>query len=523
MLYLAFIYHMHQPYYKNLLTDECRFPWVRLHGTKDYLDMVEILKDYPDIHQTFNLVPSLIEQVEDYSQGKIEDLFLRLSLKPASDLTHEDKQFILEHFFMIDLERAISVHPRYYELYFKKNNHSSFTAQDFLDLQAWFNLAWIDPSFRDAIPELKALVNKARFFSEEEKKACLDAQINILKQIIPGYKKFKQSGQIDISISPYYHPILPLLYSTKIARQANQKTILPKIEFSHPEDVEAQVEEALEFFKQRFGTAPSGMWPSEESVSEQILPFIAQAGINWIVTDEAILFKSLRQKKRDAQLLYKPYMLETKEGNLNIVFRDSNLSNLIGFIYHRWPTEEAVTDFMKHLKNIHTAFAKENPLVVIALDGENCWEYYRNDGHDFLKLLYQRISQEKNIKSVTVSEYLKLYPESQNLKHLRPGSWISGDFSKWIGNPYKNLAWEYLTKAREEFERILNDEDKRSALSDKLNLAWRQIYIAEGSDWFWWYGEDHKHFDELFRMHLSNFYNIIGKNIPDYLNRPLSP
>ena len=518
MLYLAFIYHMHQPYYRNLLNDECRFPWVRLHGIKDYLDMVEVLADYPQVQQTFNLVPSLVEQIEDYVRGNTKDLFFSLSAKPAAELTPQDKQFILEHFFMIDVEKVISAHPRYYELYRKKRDNGNFTTQDYLDLQVWFNLAWTDPLFRESFAQLRALVFKGRFFSEEDKQICLDAQADILKQIIPAYKKFRESGQIEITVSPYYHPILPLLYNTQIAKEANLKTTLPKAIFSYPEDANAQVVKATEFFKQIFGASPCGMWPSEESVSEHILPFIIQSGINWIVTDEAILFKTLKKKKRDTALLYKPYSLKRKDGILNIVFRDRNLSDLIGFVYHKLPADHAVADFLKQLENIASTFKGKNPLVVIALDGENAWEYYRNDGRDFLKLLYQKISQDKNIKAVTVSEYLKAFPPKENLKRIVPGSWIYGDFNKWIGNPYKNLAWEYLTKARQEWESL-----KEQVTGPQLDLAWKQMYICEGSDWFWWYGENHQHFDELFRMHLSNFYTIIGKEIPDYLNRPLRP
>jgi alpha-amylase/alpha-mannosidase (GH57 family) len=523
MLYLAFIYHMHQPYYKNLLTDDCRFPWVRLHGIKDYLDMVEILQGYPQIHQTFNLVPSLLEQIEDYLKGNVRDYFLMLSAKPAAELSEEEKRFILEHFFMADPERVISAHPRYFELYAQKKRGGNFTTQDYLDLQVWFNLAWTDPIFRESDPGLKALVNKARFFSEQEKQLCLDAQEGILRRIIPAYKKFRETGQIEVTVSPFYHPILPLLYNTTVAKQANLKTILPKTVFSFPQDAEAQVRLAVEFYRQRFGAAPLGMWPSEESVSEHILPAIIKSGINWIVADEAILFKTLKKKKRNAELVYKPYTLKRKDGTLNIVFRDRNLSDLLSFQYHHWSAEDAVTDLMKHFANIHNAFAGENPLVVIAMDGENAWEYFRNDGCEFLNLLYKRISQEKYISSVTVSEYLKAYPPSENLKQIEPGSWIYGNFNKWIGNPYKNLAWEYLAAARQEFERILSDDNKRLALGDKLSLAWKQMYIAEGSDWFWWYGDDHGYFDHLFRMHLSNFYTIIGKGIPEYLNRPLNP
>jgi len=510
---------MHQPYYKDLLSGESPLPWVRLHGTKDYLDMVQMLSDYPKVRLTFNLVPSLLEQIEDLASGSARDRFLELSLKPADKLTREEKSFILNNFFSINRERVISLFPRYYELYFKKQEGLNFTDQDYLDLQVCFNLAWFDPSFRSSNPELKKLIAKGRFFSEDDKKACLAQQAEILKQIIPAYRRFQEQGQIEVSITPYYHPILPLLYNTRTAREANIKTVLPRVQFNYPEDARFQVEEAVRFYRERFGVKPAGMWPSEEAVSEHILPFIISPGIKWIVTDEAILFKSLKLKKRNTRLIYQPHLLKRKEGDLNVVFRDRNLSDLIGFVYHNWNAVDAVGDFMKHLEGIHRAFGGEDTLVVIAMDGENAWEYFANDGHDFLELFYRRLSESDSIKTTTVKDYLAARPPKRNIKHLGCGSWIYGDFGKWIGNPSKVRAWECLAEARGKLE------EARTALSqDKLELARKQIYVAEGSDWFWWYGEDPDgSFDELFRRHLNNFYSIIAKPAPGYLKNPLTP
>lgn len=516
MLYLAFIYHMHQPYYKNLLTDECDFPWVRLHGIKDYLDMVQILEKFPKIHLTVNLVPSLIEQIEDYTKGAIKDKFLILSYKPASELTSDDKKFILEYFFSIFTDYGIALHPRYYELYFKKEARKDFTTQDFLDLQVWFNLTWLDPYFREGIPELKALVKKARFFTEEEKQTVLDKQKYILEEIIPAYQKLSAGGQIEVTTTPFYHPILPLLYNIKLAKEAYPRVHLPEVNFAYPDDVKAQIDEAVKFSCAKLGIKPQGMWPSEESVCEHIVPYLIQAGIKWIVTDEAILFKSLKKKKRDTRLLYQPHVLKRKDGDLNIVFRDRNLSDLIGFVYYRWSAQDAVSDFLGHLKNIADAFKDEDILVTVAMDGENAWEYYRNDGHDFLELLYQKLSDADFLKTTTISEYLKRRPAASEIKRLGAGSWIHADFGKWIGNPYKNKAWEYLAKARAELE------NSKSQIQNP-DLAFKQIYILEGSDWFWWYGENHEHFDKLFRMHLQNFYTIINKKVPEYLNKPVHP
>ncbi|MFH1441526.1 MAG: glycoside hydrolase family 57 protein [Candidatus Omnitrophota bacterium] len=510
MLYLAFIFHMHQPYYKNLLTQQTDLPWVRLHGVKDYLDMVRILENYPDIRQTFNLVPSLIEQIQDYASKKVKDRYLELSYCPASELTVQEKQFILANFFSINTEKCIAVHPRYYELFLKRENNRELNTQDYLDLQVWFNLSWIDSYFRDNIKDLKKIVSKARFFTEREKIIVLEKQLEIINNIIPAYKEFSNKGQIEITLSPYYHPILPLLCNTEIAKEANSKTILPQINFSYPEDAGIQIEQAIKFFKSVFGFIPSGMWPSEAAVSRQILPFIERAGIKWIITDEAILFKSLKTKKRSAQFLYKPYIIKTEEGSLNIIFRDRMLSDLIGFVYHRWNAQDAVNDFMKQLKNIYTDFKNRDLLVTIAMDGENAWEYYSNDGKDFLGLLYKRLSESEFIKTTTVNEYLKTHPAKDEIKQLSAGSWIYGEFNKWIGSPQKNKAWEQLIKAR----RALNEAKLKD---DRLVLAWKQMLILEGSDWFWWYGDDTLgDFDRLFRMHLANFYSILGARMPDF-------
>jgi len=516
MLYLAIIFHMHQPYYKDLLTQEAQMPWVRLHGIKDYLDMLKVLERYPKIQLTFNLVPSLLEQIEDYTQRNIKDKFWELSYRPAAELTAQDKEFILESFFMINREQVISFSPRYYELYFKKEAGGEFATQDYLDLQVWFNLAWIDPYFRQNIKELKDIVDKARLYNEEDKRTVLDKQLEILEEIIPTYREFMSRGQIEITTNPYYHPILPLLYDTNIAKEANFKTMLPEDQFSYPQDARQQIMEGVRFYQSRFGGPPKGMWPSEEAVSDHIVPLIIQSKVEWIVADEGVLFRSLKIKKRDTRFLYQPHILRRKQGNLNIVFRDRNLSDLIGFVYHRFKPEVAVVDLLKHLENIANVFRGQDTLVTIAMDGENAWEYYRNDGHDFLELLYQKLSEADFIKVTGVSEYLKQHPAQHQIRRLAAGSWIYGEFSKWINNPLKSRAWECLLEAR----RVLDEMQENK--QDIPELAWKQIYICEGSDWFWWYGDNHEGFDRLFRKHLENFYTLVGRKAPDYLARPLT-
>lgn len=505
---------MHQPYYKNLLTNEAELPWVRMHGIKDYADMVTILKDFPKIHQTFNLVPSLIEQINSYVDGSMSDKFMRLSRKPADTLSKIEKKFIITNFFMADEKRIISHYPRYAELFSKAKEKVDFNTQDVLDLQVWFNLAWFDPVYKESNNILGDLIRKERNFTEDEKLGILDLQLKILAKIIPTYREYQERGQIEVSITPYYHPIMPLLINSKIARTANKNTVLPEKIFKYPQDCLQHIQDAVKCYKDTFGKAPNGMWPSEEAISKHIIPYIIKNDFHWIVSDESLILKNFtkkKQRKDRAEIIYKAYSIKRRMKNLSILFRDKNLSDLIGFTYKEWDAQKAVDDFLSHLTSIHDYFKGKDCLVVVALDGENAWEYYANDGRDFLTALYTRISETPFIKTVTVSEYLKARPKMDKLKRIPSGSWINGDFLKWMGHPAKNRAWDLLHEAR----------SLLSTIDNPPPLAWKQMYVLEGSDWFWWYGDKQEQFDTLFRLHLKNFYTIIQRTPSSNLDKPI--
>ncbi len=526
---------MHQPYYKDPFTGIYRLPWVRLHATKDYLDMIEILTDFPDIKQTFNLTPSLLEQIIDYTENNATDYFLELTRKKASELDVHEKEFILEKFFLANWDNMIKIFPRYNELLSKRGIHfvksdykrilKNFNDVDFLDLQVLFNLCWIDPMFRDRDPFLSMLVQKGRNYSEEEKDILISKQFYIMKQIIPRYREMARKDQIELSVSPYYHPILPLLCDTDIARVSTPDARLPQKKFRFPEDAEAQVKMSIEFFEKTFGYTPNGMWPSEGSVSEDVVKIISKLGIKWIATDEDVLSLSLDKKIRDPSgniiepsLLYKPYNFE----NLSIVFRDHILSDLIGFVYSTWDAKKAAEDFINRLLKIREDLPKDKPyLVSIILDGENAWEYYKNDGHDFLRHLYDGISKEKRLKTITISQFIMQFDKGEPLKKLHPGSWINANFNIWIGHEEDNTAWDYLTEAREKIEFL-----KKTYPEKDLTQAFKSIYIAEGSDWNWWYGDEHitenqEEFDELFRSNLMKVYKDTEIDIPSHLLMPV--
>jgi alpha-amylase/alpha-mannosidase (GH57 family) len=534
-LYLAFLWHMHQPFYKDPMTGLYRLPWVRLHGTKDYLDMVEILLDFPDIKQTFNLTPSLLEQIVDYVENNARDRHLELTLKDASELDLEDKVFILENFFLANWDNMIKPFPRYHELLVRRGLHlikgelmrvvKYFSTNDFLDLQVLFNLCWIDPLYRKKDPVLKSLVEKGRDYSEENKQLLISRQFSILKEILPRYKQMAERGQIEISASPFYHPILPLLCDTNAARIAMPDVRLPQGRFSHPEDARRQISMGLDYFEGIFGFRPVGIWPSEGSVSEKVVRIAAKEEIRWIGTDEDILSNSLGIRLRDASghviepdILYRPYTFE----DISIIFRDHRLSDLIGFVYQSWHPKDAAEDLLKKLIQAHASLPKDRPhLLTLILDGENAWEHYKNDGHDFLRYLYEGLSKEERLKTVRISEYLDEFDRGEPLSRLHAGSWINANYGIWIGHEEDNRAWDYLTETRHDIESFQKMNPERD-----LSEAWKSIYVAEGSDWNWWYGDEHqtesqKDFDELFRLNLMKVYREMGKELPQHLFVPV--
>lgn len=530
MIKLAFIWHHHQPFYKDLLTNKYVLPWVRLHATKDYYDMVAILDEFPKIKLNFNLVPSLLVQLEDYARGQATDQFLELTMKPAKELTEEDRIFILHNFFMANWDNMIKPYPRYRELLEKRGRHTVlkelkrvqiyFREEDYRDLQVWFNLSWMDPYWKKNDPLVKELFTKAKKFTEEEKINLINKQKEICGRILEKYKEVRARGQIEITVSPFYHPILPLLCNQEIAAYSSPGVKLPKKKFHYPEDAHAQISKAVDHYEKIFGIKPPGLWPPEGSVSEDILPILISQGIRWFATDEEILFRSLKERPKTRLSLYSAYQIEKDSKYLDIVFRDHILSDLIGFVYHRWDYREAVKDFMRRLGTIdeQTRHLPGDHLVTVILDGENCWEFYPNDGEQFLYELYGTISKNPQIETVTISDYLQKNTQREKLHHLWPGSWINANFNIWTGHAEDRLAWEYLTQTRE----ALVNFSKENPQTD-LTLPWELIHIAEGSDWFWWFGDEFVSlqedlFDQLFRKHLMNIYESIGEKTPDWLH-----
>jgi len=531
-LKVAILWHMHQPFYLNPEDNRFDMPWVRLHGIKDYLDMPLRAAKNENVKVTFNLVPSLIDQIQMYCDG-YTDRHLDLSRISARTLTSDQKREILGTFFSAHYQTMIEPYSRYRQLHRKKESCGNdtnlameiFSTSEWRDLQVWSNLVWIDPMFRAEEP-IRRLFDKGRDFTDEERDQLLDFQMDLMNRIIPTYRRLYQEKRIDLSFTPYYHPILPLLIDTDSARESLPELTLPNQAFRHPEDARWHLEASAGKFQELFDEPIRGMWPSEGSVSEETLRLMTDIGLTWAATDEEILTNSLMKSGMNAQKMspHRAYAFRDAP-DIKLFFRDRGLSDKIGFVYSGWPAERAVNDFMQNLRQIRKMLLGklDQHVVPIILDGENAWEYFPNDGQEFLEGLYDALGDSPEIETVSFSDAARTL-KPVTLPALFAGSWINHNFRIWIGHSEDNTAWDLLfdtRKALTEYERAHPDADK-----DKLVLAWKQIHIAEGSDWCWWFGDEHigahnDKFDRLFRKHLRSVYNILDMEPPPALNKAI--
>jgi alpha-amylase/alpha-mannosidase (GH57 family) len=534
---------MHQPFYKDLVSGEYRLPWVRLHALKDYYGMVKLLDEFPQVHQNFNVVPSLAAQIEDYSSGMFRDPFWDVAAKPAGELSLEEKQFALTYLFQAHGERMIGRYPRYRRLWEQvraagpdpANAAITFSERDYRDLQVLSQIAWFDEFYLED-PAVKALIEKGQGYSEEDQRFVMSKQHEILRSVLPAYQAAAARGSVELSATPYYHPILPLLCDTDAGRESSPGLPLPSERFHHPDDAEEQIRRALDSHQRTFGVRPVGMWPSEGSVSNEAISIAAQLGVQWMATDEGVLGRSLgHQMSRDsegfldpvsAEKLYNIYRWERDGQSMNMVFRDHRISDLLGFVYAGMPAAEAAAHLLSNIKRAAAPVLQsgKDAVLSIILDGENAWESYEGNGRDFLRRFYQSLQEDSEIEPVTISEAIARQDAAHfgKLRGVVPGSWINANFNVWIGAPEDNKAWDYLAQAREYY-----DDHASHAREEQRKLAYEELLIAEGSDWNWWYGPEHhsandRDFDELYRKHLSNVYTALGGVPPDHLARPIS-
>ena len=540
-LRVVVLWHQHQPFYKDLVTGQYRLPWTRLHALKDYYGMVKLLEEFPNVHQTFNLVPSLITQIQDYVSGEAQDPFLQVAAKPAKDLTLEERRFALRYLFQANPTNVIGRYPRYRELWeqFRGAGESPeraeryFQPQDFTDLQVLSQIGWFDEFFLQE-KEIAKLIKKGRGFSLDDQKFVIASEREFLARVLPLHAEAAKKGRIEISTSPFYHPILPLVCDTNAGSASSPGLPLPQNRYRHPEDAREQLQRGLEFHERVFGMRPRGVWPSEGSVSDEAIAIAHRLGVQWMATDEEVLGRSLGTHfSRDGQgylnsdlahKLYTIYRYEHGDTRMNMIFRDHSLSDLIGFVYSGMPPQEAANSLMHKIReSAKPVLASGHDAVVpIILDGENAWEYFPQSGREFLRRFYDALQKDPGIEAVTVEETIARHKNVAPLMSLVPGSWISANFNVWIGAPEDNKAWDYLYHARNFYQQAA-----ASASEAQRKLAFEEILIAEGSDWNWWYGPEHhsandRDFDELYRKHLSNVYQALGGKTPDYLAQAIS-
>jgi alpha-amylase/alpha-mannosidase (GH57 family) len=541
VLRLIFLWHQHQPFYKDLVTGQYRLPWVRLHALKDYYGMVKLLDEFPNVHQNFNLVPSLITQIQDYVAGTAQDPFLNVAAKPANDLTHEERLFALQYLFQANPANLIARYPRYWELrekfreqaYSPEKAEKYFDPQHFTDLQVLSQIAWFDEFFLEDT-NVAELVRKERNYSLDDQKFVIARERELMAKVLPAHAEAAKKGSIEISATPFYHPILPLVCDTGAGAISSPGLPLPQNRFRHPEDAREQLVRALDLHEQVFGMRPQGIWPSEGSVSEETLAIAGALGIKWMATDEGVLGRSTgvffqrhgngRLPIHLAERLYNVHRYENGNTGMHLLFRDHTISDLIGFVYSGMDPKDAAAHLLRSIKEAAQPVLAQgkDAVVSVILDGENAWEYYPKSGREFLRRFYDALQHENGLEALTISEAIARHRNPSPLKSLVPGSWINANFNVWIGAPEDNRAWDYLNHAREFYTQRAGQVGEA-----QRKLAFEEILIAEGSDWNWWYGPEHhsandRDFDELYRKHLSNIYQALGAMPPDYLVQPIT-
>ena len=548
---LVFLWHMHQPDYRDYSTGDFVLPWVYLHAIKDYSDMAYHLEQHPKMKAVVNFVPILLDQLEDYEQqfasGQIRDPLLRLLVcENLNEVSADERQLVLESCFRSNLTKMVAPYPAYKRLIdlFKLVDADGAVALSYLsgqylaDLLTWYHLAWFGESVRREHDVLIQMMSKDENFTLEDRKRLFGLIGKVVSGIIPRYRKLAESGQIEISATPHYHPLAPLLLDFKSALECEPGSSLPQAE-SYPggkSRVQAHILSTIKSHRSRFGVTPHGIWPAEGAVSTSLIEVLAGQECRWAASGEGVLANSLR-KKGDlpdrSKYLYRPYRLQGAANSVSCFFRDDRLSDLIGFEYSNWNGKDAANNFVAQLEEIaNHAGVGERPLVGVILDGENAWEYYPYNGYHFLNDLYTALEAHPGIRTTTYSEYLeqsdavgaKGFATHGELPGLVAGSWVYGTFSTWIGSPDKNRAWDMLCMAKASYDMVmaagrLSNQEKEAAE--------KQLSSCESSDWFWWFGDYNPSdavgsFDRLYRHNLMQLYRLLKLPIPANLNSPVS-
>jgi alpha-amylase/alpha-mannosidase (GH57 family) len=558
-LLISLYWHMHQPDYRDSLTGEYVLPWTYLHAIKDYSDMAYHLEANPKAKVSFNFVPILLDQLEDYANQfktrRVKDPILKLlGAKDLWLISREERRLIKDSCFKSFHEKMLKPFPDYERLYkmFQfltedgRDDLIYLSGQYLSDLLVWYHLAWMGESVRQNNNLVKELMAKGKQFSNEDRIALFELIGELISNLIPRYKKLAAEGRIELTSTPYHHPILPLLIDFETTLDAIPNAILPKCK-TYPGGkgrALGHIRDAQISHKERFDIASHGMWPSEGAVSKDSLLLMAKEGVDWAASGENVLVNSLRKSYPSKALvsrhdyLYKPYKVSNGGDEIVCFFRDDRLSDKIGFEYSKIHSSEAVGDFVRTLEHIYQTYQREeNPVVSVILDGENAWEYYPYNGHYFLTELYEALSNHPNIEMVTPSDVIKTIKKTAknpsqskykinfgNLTEIAAGSWVYGTFSTWIASVDKNRGWDLLCDAKKAYDKVM----KANKLSlDEKQKCEKQLSVCEGSDWFWWLGDYNaamsvSSFDQLYRRNLTNLYLLLKLPVPEALDSPIS-
>ena len=518
----VFLWHLHQPEYRDPVSGQPVLPWVRLHATRAYTDMAAALEKTSRVRVVANWAPSLLLQLEAYAQGRSVDKDELLARKPAAELTPPERAHVVKESFSVDWDLWVKPVPRYAELLAKRGAdlrkvdllrvQEGFSTQELVDLQVHFMLGWMGFAARREQPLVAGLIRKERHFTEGEKNALLDLSRKIAQQVVPRWRGLE--GRVEITCSPLFHPILPLLVDSDSARRAMPQAALPP-RFQYPEDAREQVQRGLARAEQDFGTRPVGMWPSEGSVSPEVIEILGAAGVRWCATDQGNLERSQLAPAAGGSAQGPAHHRPWMSGNVALFFRDRELSDAIGFRYARAAPAAAAGDLLRQIA------AAGDATVTLALDGENPWEHYPQSGELFLDALYQQLeARAQGVVSVLPREEIRERPPQGRIAHLHSGSWIDSNFRIWIGHPEDNQAWALLGEAR---AALAAAQGVSPEAREKAYLA---CLAAEGSDWFWWYGDDFTtenapEFDALFRRNVEQVFRHLGLLPPERLSRPI--
>ncbi|PCJ31916.1 MAG: glycoside hydrolase [Gammaproteobacteria bacterium] len=540
-LKVVLCWHMHQPQYSEPMGGTYQLPWTYLHAIKDYVDMAWHLENVEGAKAVVNFAPTLIEQLADYDEqlklrfkgtGRLKDPLLMALDSPLQPKSIAERKKLISDCLRANEEKLIAPFPYFAKIVaiakycLEEPDRLAYINDQFMiDIVVWYHLAWMGESVRRTDSRIQALMKKGEHYSFNDRRLLMTVIGELLSDLIPRYRRLAESGKVELSVSPYAHPIIPLLLDINTTHEAMPDSALPEIT-NYP-DGEARahwhMEEGIRVFESYFGFKPKGCWPSEGAVSTQTLDVIARHGFTWVATGENVLRNSLNASDMPEASTHKPYRLS--DSTPACFFRDDGLSDLIGFTYTKWSADDAIDDFINHLLTIKANTADDKDSVVsVILDGENAWEYYSYNGYYFLQGLYRRLAEHPELELTTFSECLDQGVEAAHLPHLVAGSWVYGSFSTWIGDKDKNRAWDLLSQAKITFDQVVKEQDFDQQMMQSLL---RQLAICEGSDWFWWFGdynsaESVSDFERLFRLHLSNLYQMLGVPVPESLAEAVS-